>query len=433
MTAEIHPISPEELMAYLDGESPVEEACSLESHIKSCFECRSLALELRSVSASLMAWRVNDASASLSNPILEQGSKTESSRFFGRASRYIAWKGQGRWVVPAAALGCALFFFLAITAYRRSLYPMSVPAALATLRSKSASENGFQQYAESRSAREQQLDAALAQYRTLNQRLQQQAISSNLEQPTPSPRGAGIVGGNLSTPFPEPMIARSATLSIVVKDFVGARSKLDAIVERHHGYAAQLTSNSEQNAARSLQASLRIPTSDLAAAITELKSLGAVQNETQSGEEVTQQHADLEARLKNSRETEHRLQAILEQRTGRVSDVLAVEQEIARVRGEIELMEAELASLGHRVAFATLDVTISEEYKAQMRSPISGTWTQLQNAVVKGLREAGETILGLAIFLLERGPSFLVWLALLLPIGWFFWRRWRRNYPQAVS
>src|SRR5206468_4648923 len=50
---------------------------------------------------------------------------------------------------------------------------------------------------------------------------------------------------------------------------------------------------------------------------------------TQNGEEVTQQHADLVARLKNSRETEMRLQDVLRTRTGKVKDVLEAEEEIA--------------------------------------------------------------------------------------------------------
>ena len=47
---------------------------------------------------------------------------------------------------------------------------------------------------------------------------------------------------------------------------------------------------------------------ELNAVMLELQSLGRVQNEWQNGQEVTEQHADLVARLKNSRETEARLQ-----------------------------------------------------------------------------------------------------------------------------
>src|SRR5580704_16717292 len=213
-----------------------------------------------------------------------------------------------------------------------------------------------------------------------------------------------------------PMIARTVTLSIVVKDFGFSRTALDAILARHHGYAASLNASTQQNAARSLQASLRIPAGELNAAVAELKSLGQVEKESQNGEEVTQQHADLVARLKNSRETEQRLQAILLQRTGKISDVLAVEQEIARVRGEIEQMEAEQKGLEHRVAFATVDLNLAEEYQAQINSPSSSTSTRFHNAVVTGYRDALETVIGIVLFFAHVTPSLLVWLALLLPV-----------------
>jgi hypothetical protein len=220
-----------------------------------------------------------------------------------------------------------------------------------------------------------------------------------------------------------PMIARTVSLSLVAKDFSSSRAALETILARHHGYAASLTASTQQNAARSLQASLRIPAPELNAAIAELKSLGRVENENQTGEEVTQQHADLVARLKNSRETEQRLQAILLQRTGKIGDVLAVEQEIARVRGEIEQMEAEQKGLEHRVAFATVDLNLAEEYQAQISSPSPAVSTRIHNALVRGYKDAAEDLLGVVLFFAVYGPTLLIWLAFLAPVAWFLRRR----------
>jgi chromosome segregation ATPase len=219
------------------------------------------------------------------------------------------------------------------------------------------------------------------------------------------------------------MIARTVSLSIISKDFDSARASLDAILARHHGYAANLSANTPQGAARSIQASLRIPAPQLAETLAELKTLGRVELENQGGDEVTQQHADLVARLKNSRETEQRLQAILTQRTGKISDVLEVEQEIARVRGEIEQMEAELKNLDHRVDFATIDLKISEEYKAKLDSAIPSISTQLHNALVNGYRNVADTLLALLLFSAEYGPILLFWALLLFIPAWLLWRR----------
>ena len=119
---------------------------------------------------------------------------------------------------------------------------------------------------------------------------------------------------------------------------------------RYHGYSARESVSTPKYGSHSVQASVRVPASELTSAAAEIARLGRVVNESQTGEEVSQQHMDLVARLKTARETEARFQAILQQRTGKVSDVLEVEQNIARLREEIEAMEAEQKGLEHRVA-----------------------------------------------------------------------------------
>jgi chromosome segregation ATPase len=222
------------------------------------------------------------------------------------------------------------------------------------------------------------------------------------------------------------MIARTVSLAIIVKNFDAARASLDSVLARHNGYSANLSVSTPEGAARSFQASLRIPAPQLSAALAELKALGHVENEAQSGEEVTQQHADLVARLKNSRETEQRLQAILVQRTGKIGDVLSVEQEIARVRGEIEQMEAEQKNLEHRVDFATIDLKLAEEYKAQLGSPVTSVSTQFHNALVTGYKSAAESFLSLVLILVEYSPVLVLWFAILAMPAWLVWRRWQR-------
>jgi hypothetical protein len=243
--------------------------------------------------------------------------------------------------------------------------------------------------------------------------------------------GEGAGYGPSDTDFHQPMIARTVSLTIVTKDFPASRAQLDAILAHYHGYAAQLAANNAENAARSITASLRIPASELAVAIGALKNLGHVEAESQSGEEVTQQHADLVVRLKNAHETETRLQAILQQRTGKIGDVLAVEQEIARVRGEIEQMEAEQKTLEHRVDFATVELNLTEEYKAQLDGSSPSVSTRMHNALVNGFEHAAESLLGLLLLVMEAGPVLLLWGAILFLPAFFLIRRYRRAVVAA--
>jgi len=228
-----------------------------------------------------------------------------------------------------------------------------------------------------------------------------------------------------------PLIARSVSLTIQVKDVPASRAQLDAILSRYRGYTAELNINTPQNAPRSFNASLRIPAAALNTALEDLRKLGRVQVESQSGEEVTQQHTDLLARLRNARETEQRLLAILQQRTGKVEEILQVEEQISSTRGDIERMEAEQKALEHRVDFATVQLQLAEEFTAQLNASSASVSTRMHNALVNGLGNAGANVLGILLFLEEYGPVLLVWLAILGAPAWLIRKRLQKAETKA--
>lgn len=424
MTATTHPVNPEEIMALLDGELPVERAQTVSAHVELCPDCSAFAKELESTKQAFASWEVETLLAVREDRVhaaiaaMTSSAGASGSSLSQRAS-FWTWK---QWLIGLSATAAVGLLFLAITMPTLQRSPM---AAKETSRiARTHSENV---------TRGVSVDSANANppntsgFDLLKERADGDEFTSKLElRALPS---AAILGGRpqaSETPAITPMIARSVSLSLVVKDFDAGRTSLDTILARHNGYAAGLNVATPQGAARTLQASLRIPAPQLAATLGELKALGRLEAETQNGEEVTQQHADLVARLKNSRETEQRLQDVLRTRTGKVKDVLEVEQEIARVRGEIEQMEAEQKTLEHRVDFATIDLKIAEEYKAQLTSPAPSVGMQLRNATINGFRSAAEGVLGVVLFFAESGPTLLLWFAILFFPARMLWRRYQR-------
>ena len=87
---------------------------------------------------------------------------------------------------------------------------------------------------------------------------------------------------------------------------------------------------------------------------------------------MTTQTTDLDARLSNAGETEKRLVAVLQQRTGKVADVLEVEREIARVREQIERMTSERVRLRDRVTARGGDRRCQGGKKG-----VAGSWNSL--------------------------------------------------------
>jgi hypothetical protein len=85
---------------------------------------------------------------------------------------------------------------------------------------------------------------------------------------------------------------------------------------------------------------------------------GTVLQEQISSYEVTMQLVDLEARLKNLRASESALIKLMAKAT-RITDVLSVQSELSRVRGDIESYDAQRAALADQVAMATISVQLT--------------------------------------------------------------------------
>ena len=454
MNTAAHPVAPEEVMAFVDGELSADRAQTLSAHIDQCAECREVVESLRASSQSMAKWAVDppqklNASALLSTAkrVASEGeSKSSHSLIRDMLTHKWVWASALSVVVTVFAFAAFLpgLFFARKSvsvdnaAVRERGAPLDVLPYVRKLPAdaEKAGGGGDGYFSQARTVANSPKSGGDLEEKGLASPEDRFTRSDARQIPPPPPLPAAGLFGKLQVAgqsYTAPMIARTVSLFLVVKDFNTSRTALDSILVRHNGYAAALNVSTPQGAARALQASLRIPAPQLASALVELKGLGRVEVETQNGEEVTQMHADLLARLKNSRETEQRLQDVLRTRTGKVKDVLEVEEEIARVRGEIEQMEAEQKTLEHRVDFATIDLKLAEEYKAQLSSPAPSVGTQLRNASVNGFRNAFESLLALVLFLAESGPTLLLWFAVLSFPGWLLWKRYRRLHAMASS
>jgi hypothetical protein len=225
-------------------------------------------------------------------------------------------------------------------------------------------------------------------------------------------------------------LIRTAALQMVAKDFGTVRASVERIVEAASGFADQMSVSADPGSARVLHATLRVPGDRLNDTLTRLRALGQVTQDQQGAQDVSDQLVDLDARLKNARATEQRLTDILRQRTGKLSDVLEVEQEVARVRLEIEQLDAQKTNMTRRVAYAAIDLTVSEARKAGLDPGPLPLVTQVRVAFADGLQNVVDTLVGLMLFALRAGPTLGLW-GLAAGIGWVAVKRVRRHVRSA--
>jgi len=417
-------------MAYLEGELPVERARQCAAHLEQCAECQALVADLKAVSQQVNLWQVGAAPESMAEavvPALEAWQGLPKSRQSGglRASR---WAQRRPWVWGLAGAVSALVAVIILNPRR----PKPSPAPQAVL-SAPAAQTAEEQGAAAPAVPLPNMQSEKPLLLTLKSH---EGLADGLLDNGSAPaRSSTSAGDQAASAAPGSMIARTASVTLVAKDFDQARSGLDGVVRRYGGYAARLAVEAPSGAGRSLSADLRIPAAQLDAALGDIKKLGRVEQETQGGDEVTQEYVDLNARLSNARNTEQRLVEVLQQRTGKIADILDVENEISRVRGEIEQMEAERKNLEHRVAYASLRVQLKEEYKASLNQnvPPPSSTAQMRNSLVEGLSAATDSLVGLAQLVLYCGPVLLLWALILFWPARILWRRWLGNPAQKAS
>jgi hypothetical protein len=137
-----------------------------------------------------------------------------------------------------------------------------------------------------------------------------------------------------------------------------------------------------------------------------------------ASEDLTVQIVDTSARLNSSKMLRERLNALLKDRPGKLSDLLDIERELARVQAEIDSTESVIAALKARVGMSTL--TISYEPKTSAVS--QSVWRPLSNAFRNFLPNIVESVAGLVEFV----SAFLIWIVVLVVAGWFLVRRFRK-------
>jgi len=409
MNRQQHPIWEDELMPFLDGQLDAAQAAGIAEHLENCEDCAASVAETRRLSQQVTAWKVEDVSEQLTSRVFAELRIQNGKKVLNEKNSW--WTMRRVWAFGLT--GVLATFVLAVL----------VTARYGGKASFDRSELELQPYvASSPSAAP---PAEHGQHLEGDKELQEVMATSMMAKVTGEPR-------ELTPSYvcpTGPMIIRSARLRIIAKDFEGARAKLEAIVQQSQGYLDQMTVKGESGTGRVLSATLRMPSNRLDTALIDVRKLGRIQEESQNSSEITSQYVDLSARLTNARNSESRLQGILKERTGKLSDVVDLEREISRVREDIERMEAEQKELNSKVQYASIQIEMSEEYHAQLVPSVPSAATSLWNATVDGYHTAMDSLLGLALFLLRYGPALILWAALLLPIALFVRHRRRLVSP----
>lgn len=240
------------------------------------------------------------------------------------------------------------------------------------------------------------------------------------EKPMPEASAVPTTAAAPGVVNPTRKLVKNAALTLRVGALTDASDKIRARAAGLGGFISnsRFDVNSEQNESASIEA--KVPSEKLDQFMRELEGLGKVLSKSETGEDVTDQFVDMEARQSNLQREEERLLVILKS-AGGLKDLLAVEQELARVRGELEQIQGKLKHLSYQVDYSTVAVTLTATGQGSSVAfwDLSGTVGNAWLLLKLSLR-----------LILQAGIYFVFLLPLGLP-AWWAHRRAARPKPGA--
>jgi Domain of unknown function (DUF4349)/Putative zinc-finger len=432
-----HAFGAEEVMAYLDGALAPDRAAPLAAHLEACGECQETARSFRQLSERLLQFEVESVAQNIDSVVLAALDMKKDSKavltsatpwqklrnVFVSQTRLRSWAIAGAVVMVAITLvgiGIPLLHTRHDDSGEQVTMALSQSAAHEAAPAPPPAGNDGRDLAQKYAyAIQRKQQAALTESLANNFEERQAATTAASYDDSASEQG------QLAAPDAQgPMIEMTTSLHIVPTNYDQASAAIEKLAAARGGYVANLTASAQTGQARDLSAELHIPAKQADAFMADLRKLGQVVEETRSSEEVTAQFVDLQARLRASHAAEQRLVELLGTRTGKLSDVLEVERELARVRSEIESMQGQSNVMAHQVAYATMKVELSEEYHETLRTD-SSIGSKIRNAAVTGLKNFEDGIVGALVFVLTDGLSIVFWLGLALAVAWFVRKRIR--------
>ena len=189
------------------------------------------------------------------------------------------------------------------------------------------------------------------------------------------PRGVPQSASRLPTVGPSVIKTGELRVRVPNEEFRRSVQDVVSIAGRYPG-GFVLSTSIEGVEARFGTIVIRVPARSFERALTDLEALGEVQSENVTGQDVTQEFVDLEARLRNARSQEAVLLRLMD-KASTVTDTIRVQGELQTVQLEIERLTGQLRYLEDQTSLGTLTVSLVEAGAApQPAGDLQRAWEQ---------------------------------------------------------
>lgn len=168
-------------------------------------------------------------------------------------------------------------------------------------------------------------------------------------------------------------VIKTGALATEVEDYEQATKDVSSILDRFDCFLADASTKEAAGGALIGELVIRVSPVDFEGLFAALRQVGRLESEDIKSADVTAEYVDIEARIAALKVTEERLVELVKSKSfvDRMEDLLKVEQEMNRVRTEIEQNEGRLRVMADRVALSTIAMTLREPVRTVPSAAIS--------------------------------------------------------------
>ncbi len=213
----------------------------------------------------------------------------------------------------------------------------------------------------------------------------------------PAAKSDGNGGGEpvvSTSPAADRKIIYNGQVDLVVEDFTGVPELVVELVKKHDAYVASSNLHGTSGSNRRACWAIRVPVERYEEFMGAAKGLGEVKSVGTTSSDVSEEYYDVEARIRNKTKEEQRLLVLLEERPGKLEDVIAIERELSRVREELERMQGRIRVLADLTSLTTVTLSIEEikDYQPPQTPTLATRARRSFEGSVSAIQYAGESI-----------------------------------------
>ena len=175
---------------------------------------------------------------------------------------------------------------------------------------------------------------------------------------------------------------------------------------------------------------MRVPSTRFDDVRGRLGGLGKLLTENISGEEVSAQLVDMQARMTSLLLQEEAYKKLFNAAT-KIQDIITVQERLTEVRTQIEQISAQKANLGNQVAMSTITVNLQEKINADVAltklkaEKAKGFSDEVSQSWKNGTKALGNVLTALVVVFVALAP-FIPFLLIAALLGLYLVRRTRR-------